>query len=363
MITSLTKRRFVILADGRFSPLGSKTANQVIRYLPEQVIAVVDRLKAGSTVQEVLGFGGEIPVVADLAAALPRKPDTLLIGIAPTGGILPDEWRTSVCEAIGNGLDVVSGLHSFLSEDPEFCEMAETAGVCLYDLRKVSAEYQVVAKGLWKTRRAKTILTVGTDCNTGKMTASLELHREFLRRRLKSAFIATGQTGILLAGSGVAVDSLVADYVAGAVEHELELADPSCQFLHVEGQGSITHQGYSAVTAGLLHGVMPDAMILVHHPARAKDAYGLALSDVAQFITLYESMVSPFKPTKVVGIALNTALMPDDDVKESREALRRQTGLPVADVLRGEAGVLADALVGYFAVPSPHGPGHSSISR
>jgi uncharacterized NAD-dependent epimerase/dehydratase family protein len=320
-------------------------------------------MKAGSTVQDVLGYGGTVPVVADLASAIPGKPDTLLVGIAPTGGILPDEWRPAICEAIGNGLDIVSGLHTYISDDPEFTEMAETAGVRLYDLRKVPAEYQVVARGLWKSRRAKTILTVGTDCNTGKMTASLELHREFVRRRLKSAFIATGQTGILLAGSGIAVDSLVADYVAGAVEHELELADPVCRFLHVEGQGSITHQGYSAVTAGLLHGVMPDAMILVHHPARGADAYGLPLTDVRPFISIYESMVAPFKRTKVVGIALNTALMPPEEIEESRAALREQTGLPVADVLRGETGILADALMNYFAVPCPPGPGHSAHSH
>lgn len=343
------KRRYVILAEGRFGPLESKTANQMIRYLPEQVTGIIDSTKCGRTAAEVIGFGGAIPVVADVRSSLLGKPDTLLIGVAPTGGRLPESWRPVILEAIRSGLDIVSGLHTILSDDAEFLAQAKAKGVAITDLRKVPPEYEVVSRGSWKTRRARTILTIGTDCNVGKMTASFELDREFSRRGLKSAFVATGQTGMLLSGGGVAVDSIVSDYVAGAIELEVDRAGGEGQdYIHVEGQGSLTHQGYSSVTLGLLHGVMPDAMVLVHHPLRALDAYGLALDDVPRMIALHEMMLSPFKPSKVVGIAVNAVGMTAGQIERSVRGLERQTGLPAADVLTGGAGKLADALLEYL---------------
>ncbi len=341
-------KRFAVLAEGLFSPLGSKTANQVIRYLPERVAGIIDSTRAKKTAADVLGYGGNIPVFGTLRELIPSGPDALLIGVAPAGGRLPEDWRPVVREAIINRLDIVSGLHTFLSDDPEFRSLAEKHPVTITDLRKVPSEYEVVAGGLWKNRSAKTILTVGTDCNTGKMTASLELHREFLRRGLKSDFVATGQTGILIDGRGIAVDSLVADYLSGAIEREIEKRNPDVGFFHVEGQGALTHQGYSAVTLGLMHGVMPDAMILVHHAGREKDAYGLPLDDIRGFIRLHEEVLAPFKSSRVVGCAMNTVQMSPGQIREAREGITRQTGLPVADVLNGEAGILADALIGYF---------------
>jgi len=345
----LSSRRIVILAEGKFSPLESKTANQAIRYIPDQVVAVIDSTQAGRTAQQVLGFGGAIPVVSDLAASLDRKPDTLLIGIAPTGGRLPDEWRHVITEAIENKLDIISGLHTNLSDDKEFSYHASVKNVRLINLRGIPPEYEVVAKGCWKERTAKTILTVGTDCNVGKMTASLELHREFLRRGLQSDFVATGQTGILLSGHrGVAVDSVISDYVAGAIEYEVELSVArGAKYIQIEGQGSLTHQGYSSVTLGLLHGVMPDAMIMVHHPARHVDDYGFRLDDVSGLIELHEKMIRPFKKTKVVGIAINTVMMNDQQVDAAKRELHDQTGLPVANVLTPEVSLLADALLEY----------------
>jgi uncharacterized NAD-dependent epimerase/dehydratase family protein len=343
-------RRIVILAEGKFSPLESKTANQAIRYIPEQIVAVIDSRQAGRTVQQVLGFGGNIPVVADFRAALATTPDTLLIGIAPMGGRLPDEWRPVIIEAIENKLTVMSGLHTYLSDDVEFSNLAHIHNVRLIDLRKVPPQYEVIAKGCWKKRKAKTILTVGTDCNVGKMTASLELHREFLRRGLKSDFVGTGQTGILLSGKkGIAIDSVISDYVAGAIEYEMERSVASgAEYIHVEGQGSLAHQGYSSVTLGLLHGVMPDAMIMVHHPARHVDDYGFPIDNVKQFIELHEKMLALFKSSKVVGIAMNPVMMTTQQADIAQRELEKQTGLPVANVLTPQVIVLADTLLHYF---------------
>ncbi|MBI1802943.1 MAG: DUF1611 domain-containing protein [Ignavibacteriae bacterium] len=346
----MPSRRIVILAEGTFSPLESKTANQVIRYIPEQVVAVIDSKQEGRTAQQVLGFGGDIPVVPNLHSALAHAPDTLLIGIAPTGGRLPDEWRHIITEAINNKLDIISGLHTYLSDDKEFSYHASIKNVRLINLRGIPPEYEVVAKGCWKEREARTILTVGTDCNVGKMTASLELHREFLRRGMKSDFVATGQTGILLSGHrGVAVDSVVSDYVAGAIEYEVERSVArGAKYIHVEGQGSLTHQGYSSVTLGLLHGVMPDAMIMVHHPARHADDYGFSLDNVKRLIDLHETMLRPFKESKVIGIAINTVMMTAQQVEVAKRELQEQTALPVADVLTPGVRILADALLEYF---------------
>jgi uncharacterized NAD-dependent epimerase/dehydratase family protein len=342
-------RRIVILAEGKFSPLESKTANQAIRYIPNEVIGVVDSRTAGKSAQDVIGYGGKIPVFPDLTASLPRKPDTLLIGIAPAGGRLPDSWRTIVLQAIKSGLNVISGLHTILGDDSEFATSAAAQNVRITDLRKIDPEYEVVSKGCWKQRRAKTILTVGTDCNVGKMTASLELHREFCRRGLSSDFVATGQTGILLSGSGVCVDSIISDYVAGSIEREVEKSTAAgAAYIHVEGQGSLTHQGYSAVTLGLLHGVMPDAMIMVHHAARHVDDYGFPIDDVKDKIGLHEAMMEPFKESRVIGIAINTVKLSAREAEIAQRDLELQTGLPVADVLTPERSRLADALLSYL---------------
>ena len=343
------RHRYALLAEGKFSPLKSKTANQVIRYLPEQVAAVIDSTKAGMAASQVLGFGGGIPVVPDIEAAMEFAPDTLLVGIAPAGGQLPPEWREIVLRAIHLRLDIVSGLHTFLSEDPEFLQAAKMCQCTVTDLRKVPKDFEVVARGSWKNRRAKTILTVGTDCNVGKMTASLELHREFLRRGLASEFVATGQTGILLSGKGIAVDSLPGDYIAGAIERHIDLlTPPDISYIHVEGQGSLTHQGYSSVTLGLIHGVMPDVMVLVHHPARLKDDYGFSLTDVRPLIRLHESLINCFKPSRIVAIAVNTVGMSQGDIATAKEELNSSTGLPVGDVLTPDVQILADALLTYL---------------
>ncbi len=343
-------RRIVILAEGRFSPLESKTANQALRYIPDEVVGVIDSRQAGRTAAHVLGFGGDIAVYPDLRASLAHAPDTLLIGIAPAGGALPHDWRPLILDALRLKLNIVSGLHTHLSDDDEIARCAALHGAVISDLRKVPQEYEVVAKGSWKTRPAKTILTVGTDCNVGKMTASLELHREFVSRGLNSGFIATGQTGILLSGAGVAVDSVLSDYISGAIEHELDRrAAEGFEYLHVEGQGSITHQGYSGVTLGLIHGVMPDAMILVHHPSRHRDDYDLDLDDVSRAISLHEKLLEPFKPSKVVGIAMNPVMMTAAQAAQAQTELERKTGLPVGDVLTGGRPRLAQALLDHFA--------------
>jgi uncharacterized NAD-dependent epimerase/dehydratase family protein len=348
-----SQRRILALAEGRFSPLKSKTANGAIAYLPGEVVGVVDSTKAGLTAQQVLGYGGQIPVVRSLKEGLSLHPSHLLIGIAPSGGFLPEAWRETIREALRARLHVLSGLHTILSDDSEFAQLAREYGATLTDYRKILPESEVVAKGTWRTRNAKVILTVGSDCNIGKMTTILEVHKDLVRRGLKADFVATGQTGMMIRGRGVAVDSLVGDYIAGAVEHEIDRSvEEGYEYILVEGQGALTHMGYSGVTLGLLHGSMPDAMILCHQPTRLKDDYGLPLPDLDKIIQLHQDVVRYFKRTDVVAIGLNSVGLSDEESQSAAERIGKSTGLPTVDAFRFGPSQLTEAVIKYFAPAS-----------
>ncbi len=261
------KPKFLILADNEFSPETSKTANSVIRYMPEQVVGVVDRVHGGKTVQDVLGFGGDIPVFGSMDQGLRRQPTAVLIGIAPAGGRLPDEWQGWLADALDAGCDLWSGLHTFLADDPVLAERARANGRQIHDVRRPPARLPVAA-GMARKVEPLVVLTVGTDCNVGKMTAQLQLVAGLRARGLRTRFVATGQTGIFLEGWGIAVDAVVADFIAGAAEELVLEGAKDADVVLVEGQGSINHPGYSGVTLGLLHGSCPDALILCHQASR-----------------------------------------------------------------------------------------------
>lgn len=344
------QRKILALAEGRFSPLKSKTANGAIAYLSGEVVAVIDSTKAGLTAQQVLGYGGEIPVVRSLEDGMHFSPTHLLIGIAPSGGRLPESWREVIRQSIKANLHIISGLHTILSDDAEFAALARERGITVTDYRKILPESEVVAKGSWRSRAAKVILTVGTDCNIGKMTTLLEVHKDLVRRGLKADFVATGQTGMIIRGRGVAVDSLIGDYIAGAVEREVDQsAAEGFEYILVEGQGALTHMGYSSVTLGLIHGTMPDAMILCHQPTRLKDDYGLTLPELKNIIRFHEEVVEFFRETKVVAIGLNSVGLSDDEARKAADRISDLTSLPAVDAFRYGPEKLTDALVSYFS--------------
>ena len=341
--------RFLILADGDFGPMTSKTANSVIRYLQNGVVGVIDRSQAGKTAQDVLGFGGSIPVVDSMKAGLALGPDAVLIGIAPQGGRLPAEWREWLSEALDAGCDLWSGLHTFLSDDPLLAEKARAKGRTIHDLRKPPADLPI-ASGAAKATEALRVLTVGTDCNVGKMTAQLQLVRSLNERGLRTRFVATGQTGIMIEGWGIAVDAVVADFIAGAAERITVQGAEGADVVLVEGQGSINHPGYSGVTLGLLHGSCPDAMILCHQVSREyigdyRQASWLRIPALAEYIRMYESIGGAVHPTRVIGIALNTYDLSDAEARRACEEATRETGLPATDPVRFDPAPLVDAIV------------------
>ena len=342
--------RFLIVADGDFAPMTSKTANSVIRYLPERTVGVLDRQQAGQTVQDVLGFGGALPVVGSMREGLALGPTAILIGIAPQGGRMPDEWRAWLAEALDHGCDLWSGLHTFLGDDPVLAQKARERGRTIFDLRRPPADLPI-ASGLAKTVEPLVVLAVGTDCNVGKMTAQLQLTRRLNERGVRTRFVATGQTGIMIEGWGIAVDAVVADFIAAAAERLVLEGARDADVVLVEGQGSINHPGYSGVTLGLLHGSCPDALILCHQSTREyindyREAAWLRIPPLTEYIRLYEAIASAVHPTKVIGISLNTYDMTEAEARRACEAAARETGLPATDPVRFDPAPLVDAVLG-----------------
>ncbi len=341
--------RFLVLADGAFHPLESKTANSVIRYHPNRVVAVLDRVAAGKTVQDVLGFGGTIPVVGSIEAGLALKPTAIMIGIAPAGGKLPDEWREWLAKGLAAGCDIISGLHTFISDDVELAALAAKHKRTITDARKAPKNLPIAA-GLARLVDPFVVLTVGTDCNVGKMTAQLQLITGLKARGLRTNFVATGQTGIFIEGWGTAVDAVIADFIAGAAEELVLRGAKDADIVLVEGQGSINHPGYSGVTLGLLHGSCPDALILCHQATREhigeyRTAPWLKIPPLSRYVEMYEMLGSAVHPTKVIGICLNTYDLSENDARAACRAATDETGLPCTDPVRFEPLPLLNAIV------------------
>ncbi len=334
-------RRIVILTEGEFSFHHAKTAWGVIRYGPDPVVAILDSSIAGHNISEWLP-GRDIPAVATLddALALPQRPTALLIGIAPTGGKLPDAWRATILDAIRARLDVLSGLHTFLGDDPEFAAAARECGVDIVDYRRPPARMET-AVGRPHLPGKHVILTVGTDCGIGKMSVALELRRAARESGVSASFVPTGQTGIMIEGWGVAVDRVIADFVQGTCEWLVAEGEKRGDWVFVEGQGSIDHPAYSSVTLGLIHGTTPHAMVLVHKPGLVEHdfdhlpGFSCPIKPLPEFIKAHEQIAALVAPSRVVGVALNTSLI-EDEAAARREIERTavETGLPCGDPVR-----------------------------
>jgi uncharacterized NAD-dependent epimerase/dehydratase family protein len=334
-------RRVVILTDGYSEPITAKTAASVIRYGRDEVVALLDSTQPGKTSQELLGVGGAIPVFATLAEA--PAAEALLIGIAPPGGRVPPQWRPLLLEAIARKMDIVSGLHEFLSDDAEFAAAAREQGVRLHDVRK-NDEHDVAHRQGIRDDCLR-IQTVGQDCCVGKKVVAIEVARALTSRGHDAKFIATGQTGIMIEGDGCPVDTVVSDFLNGAVE-KLVLAHQHHEILLFEGQGSLAHPRYSAVTLGLLHGALPHGMILCYE-ANREGVHGMEqipLVSLARLRDVYETMAGLMYPSKVIGVAMNGRLLDDQQAAAERQRVQNELGLPVCDVLRDGADVLATAI-------------------
>ena len=344
------ERRLVILTEGQFNVHDAKTALGVMRYGRDRVVCLLDSTMVGRRLAEVVGEDPrfDIPAVAALNDALALGVDALLIGIAPTGGRLPSDWRATILAALLAGLDVLGGLHTFIGDDPEFVAAAAASGARIVDYRR-PPERMETSVGRRHEPGKHVILTVATDCAIGKMSVALELRQAANAAGLRGVFVPTGQTGMMIEGWGVAVDRLVADFLQGTCEWLVEEAEGLGDWLFVEGQGSLDHPAYSSVTLGLIHGTTPEAMVMVHKPGLAAHDFShlpersFPLAPLPGFIRLHEQVAGLVAPSRVVAVALNTSLYPDDaDARRIIAETAELTGLPTDDPFRfGGAGLFA----------------------
>lgn len=344
--------RLAIYAEGELTKGKAKTAEGVLRYAKNPVVCVVDSKEAGKIVGDITWISdSQVPIVGSIKESLSHKPDALLIGVAWSGGKLPPAWRADIMEAIKSGMDVINGLHDFLSEDEEIAQLAAQHGRKLIDVRR-PPESLPIGTGKAIDTPACTVLTVGSDCSTGKMTVSLELDALAKARGYKSQFVATGQTGIMIHGRGIPLDRVIGDFMAGAVEELVVEAGRDNEFVFIEGQGSIVNASFSGVTLSLLHGSCPKAMILCHKPTRSEDTAGFKLWSLAKLIPLYEQLAACMRPSKVVGIALNTYGMDDKAAAKAIADAEAETGLPATDPVRFGSEKLFDAILKHREIKS-----------
>jgi uncharacterized NAD-dependent epimerase/dehydratase family protein len=316
----MPQRRIVILTDGHTNPITAKTASCVVRYKTDEVVALLDTTQPGRTSQELLGVGGDIPVVARLADA--PEANTLMIGIAPSGGKLPAAWRKILLEAVERRMNIVSGLHDFVANDVEIAAAAARQGVEIYDVRKNNERDVANRRNLRED--CLRIHTIGQDCSVGKMLASVEITLGLKARGYDAKFIATGQTGIMIEGDGCPVDCVVSDFVNGAVEK--------------------------------LHGCVPHGMIMVYEAGRTQVS-GMdyvSLTPLAKLVEAYEMLASLAMPSRVIGVAVNSRLLTSDEAEKERERVRRELGVPVCDVIRHGPGDLVDAVLALRQELFPH---------
>src|SRR4051794_465834 len=335
-------RRIIILTEGHTEPHAGKTAASVIRYRGHEVVALLDVTQAGKTSGDLLGVGN-VPVVGrldDVADA-----NTLLLGIAPPGGKIPPSWRAIILDAIARRkMDVISGLHDFVGEDPEFSAAAKKSGVTIHDVRKNTEK--TIARRTGLRPDCLRVHTVGHDCSIGKMVVSIEVTNGLKRRGYDAKFIATGQTGIMVEGDGLPLDCVVADFVSGGAE-KLILQNQHHDILLVEGQGSLVPPSYSGVTLSLLHGCAPQALILCYEIGgeRVTGVESVTIPPLAEIKKVYDVMSNVHQPCKIIGIGINSRRVNAAEAAKERERTKAEFGLPACDVFRDGPDELVEAVI------------------
>ena len=335
--------RYVILAINSFDYILSKTGNMLIRYQNESVVAIVDPINENKTAEHVLGWGGQIPVVRNVQNSLQYKPTHLIIGNAPQGGILDDLNRNEIIFGIKNRLNITSGMHYFLSKDKEILKLSKKYMIELKDLRKPRKNLSF-SKQLWKKRKIPIMLIVGSDCDTGKMTTAWEITKALKDRNKKVEFLGTGQTGILLAEKGVPVDSIISDYIPGEIEHAINKFDYDLDLLVIEGQGALNNALYSGVTLGLIHGSMPDFLVMTHEPKRKYDVAGNKIPPLSNLIKLHYDLLELFKKSKFLGVNLLTLKISKSEAISTFKKLESELKLPVNDIVRFNGSNIIDKI-------------------
>jgi uncharacterized NAD-dependent epimerase/dehydratase family protein len=314
--------------------LGAKVAQGIKDWRPDNAVGQyrLEGCKADVGLQDMT-----------LAEAKKAGAKTLVIGVANRGGLISQAWKDVLIEALGMGFDLASGLHNLLGDEGDLVAASQVNGQTLHDVRVPNVQYPI-ADG--KKRTGKRVLAVGTDCSLGKMYTALALDEAMKKKGMKSTFRATGQTGILITGSGVPLDAVVADFMAGAVEY-LTPDNDDDHWDIIEGQGSLYHISYSGVTLALIHGGQPDALIVCHEPTRTHmrglpDHKLPTIQEVSDLALTLARVANA--NCKVAGISINTQHMSEDEALAYMAKIEAEIGLPTVDPFRQGAERLADAL-------------------
>ncbi len=339
------RRIAILLHDGIKQPHG-KTGVALLRYSEASIVVAIDRQCAGESLFELTGIARDVPIVSSVEQALAYAPDVLIIGIAPSGGVLPDEWWQEVKQAVAAGLSIVNGLHTPMAT-PEI-QNSLRSGQWIWDVRQEPANLPI-ASAKARSLTCRRVLTVGTDMGVGKMSTSLELNKAAQKQGWRSKFLATGQAGLMIAGDGVPLDAVRVDFAAGAVEQMVMRYGNDYDILHVEGQGSLLHPG-STATLPLMRGTQPTHLILVHRAGQThiRNHPHVLIPPLTEVIQLYESVASAagaFATVRVVAIALNTANLDEAGALQAIATIQAQTQLPCTDVVRFGAESLLSAVM------------------
>ncbi|MSU66717.1 MAG: DUF1611 domain-containing protein [Opitutus sp.] len=344
-----SSQRLVVLQHGGINGIFGKTGLSLLRYRGAEVVAVVDHETVGRSLRELtrLPFPREIPIVASIADALIYRPTVIAIGIAPSGGRIPEAWMRDLRGAVKAGVSIWNGLHTQLGADPEIAS-ALRPGVHVWDMRREPAGL-ATGKGEARTLPCKRVLFVGTDMAIGKMTAALELDRIARARGLRSKFIGTGQAGMMIGGDGICLDAVRVDFASGAVEAEMMRTGRDHDILWVEGQGSMINPA-STATLPLLRGSQPTHLILVHKAGTKslRNFSHIAIPPLEKVAAFYEQVAAAagaFAPAPVVGVALNTWALDEAAARQEVAAAAKATGLPCTDAVRFGAEGLLDAIL------------------
>ena len=332
------RRRYVALTDGYLADVHhAKTAHGVLRYGRDDVVAIIDAEFAGRRLRDAVpSIDRDIPVVTSMSEALAFSPTSLLIGVAVSGGALPPKFRGHILDAIDAGLEIVNGLHQFVTEDPEFVARAKISDARLWDVRKPPNDIPLFSGDAYGVPQIVT-LAVGSDCAVGKMSVMLEIAAAATAAGTRAEFVATGQTGIMIAGKGICVDRVISDFVSGAAEQLVLDVSPQTEFTFVEGQGSIIHPAFAAVTYGLMFGCATDLMVFCHDVERktiGDGEFDVAIPDLKKLCNLYESTLALIKPAPCVAVALNTRNLTAAQAQAHIQQVQAHTGLPTDDVVR-----------------------------
>ncbi|MCW5729380.1 MAG: DUF1611 domain-containing protein [Alphaproteobacteria bacterium] len=314
--------------------LAAKTAQGIAHWRPEWCMAQM-RLPG---CKADLGLPEMSP-----AEAAAKGCRSMIIGVANAGGVLPAHWSASIVEALQHGMDVASGLHARLTDLPDVVAAARANGRVLHDVRHPTREFDT---GKGKKRSGKRLLTVGTDCSVGKMYTALAIEKELRQRGRTADFRATGQTGIFIAGDGVSIDAVVADFISGAVEWLSPPNDPDHWDL-VEGQGSLFHASFAGVSLGLLHGACPDALVMCHEPTRThmRGLKHYPLPDIGECIEANLAAARLVNPeVRCIGLSVNTSKLGGEAARKLLAELEHRHGMPAVDPFVTGVGTIVDRL-------------------